>query len=583
MSGRRREIAQAGALTRVFVARFFESEITAGRTDLTQSFFWLTAVVGAPGLLLAFYQQFAWEHIVRYGGGLAQLEVAALFDKTVYLGFTFFAVAIVAAVGWPAMLPERRDALVLGALPARPRTVIAAKLAALGAYTALLALCIHAGSALLFGLFLGSLESVASVVRTVPAHFVAAAGLTIFVMAAAAGTQSLLLLLIGPRRFHRVSALLQIAFVVTALATFVALPGRSPGASATFDETGLIGPDWVQRLPPMWFLGVYEVMAGSPFDQMASLARSAGAGLAAAIGLTIVAYPLAGRRVLASAVEAAPSEGPRTSGRAVDMLTRRLGRTPGDRATIQFALATLTRVPAHRLLLALAGALGAMGLFPLLMAVHDARAMTVSATVGVLALPFVALYFWVIGLRSAMEVPGELSGRWLFESSPVPPLAGRRAARRIMIAAGVVPVAAFTLVVWLLLWPPETGLVRAAAATAAGLLLVELLLWGYAGLPCARPLISGDLKMRTAAFLVGFEVFCFESPSAHLSWSANWSAVAIQGALFLLAALTVRLASARAAAENARMDPDADGRLELQIAFQRASGTRDARGPSGAA
>ena len=245
---------------------------------------------------------------------------------------------------------------------------------------------------------------------------------------------------------------------------------------------------------------------------------------------------------------------------------RRLGSSPADWAAVQFALATLGRVSTHRLMLALAAALGALGFVPLVSS-ESWGAGGVSPSTSIVALPFVAFFFWVIGLRGAIGTPSELGGRWLFDVSGISPLVGRRAARRILLALGVLPIATVTMIAWLWLWPPAIGLARAAASTAAALLLLEVLLWGYVRVPCTRPLPGGDLKLRTAALLVGFDVFCLESPAAHVTWGDDWRMVAAQGVFFAGAALLVAFGSSRAAESNALMAEDAEARLDLQVAF----------------
>ncbi len=168
------EFVQVRALTAAFFARFFESDTTAERTDATRSFFWLLAILAAPGLLLTTYRQFLWERIARRGEGIAALHQAVRADTAEYLALTFVAVAVVAAARWQSLVIDRRDALVLGTLPTRPRTIVIAKLAALAGYTGLLAAGMHLGTALVQGVSLGGLERPTNVAGTMAGLAVAA-------------------------------------------------------------------------------------------------------------------------------------------------------------------------------------------------------------------------------------------------------------------------------------------------------------------------------------------------------------------------------------------------------------------------
>jgi hypothetical protein len=49
------------ALTRAFLARFFENEITSGTDDLKTSFFWLLSFLSVPGFFLPMTMAFTWQ------------------------------------------------------------------------------------------------------------------------------------------------------------------------------------------------------------------------------------------------------------------------------------------------------------------------------------------------------------------------------------------------------------------------------------------------------------------------------------------------------------------------------------------
>src|SRR4029450_11046395 len=94
--------AQFQPLTETFLARFFENEVTSGRTDLRTSFFWVVAVLAGPGLLGVVYRQFAWSEVPMRHGSEA-LAAYVLFDKSLYLVITFVAIGFVSAVAWPSL------------------------------------------------------------------------------------------------------------------------------------------------------------------------------------------------------------------------------------------------------------------------------------------------------------------------------------------------------------------------------------------------------------------------------------------------------------------------------------------------
>jgi hypothetical protein len=577
MPARPRERAQIRALTQAFFARFFESDTTVERTDATRSFMWLVAVLGAPGLLLSFYSQFAWELLARYGESGA-LRLSARYDAALYLALTFVAIAIVAAARWQSLIVDRRDALVLGSLPLTPRAIVVAKLAALAGYTVLVGIGMHLPSSLVYGISLGGAHEPSRFVATFLGHFGAGLGLTVFVMTTVAAAQSIGLAVLGPRRFARTSVLMQMTLVGLVLGVFVAMPGRSATALAAFGESGVFGPDWVRWLPPLWFLGWFETMAGIATPEMEALGRTAVTAVCVSIGTLLVSAPFAGRRALRMTLGTAAAARHPLGHAAAALLARTLARTPAVRGATQFTLATIGRVSAPRLVLALLAGVGLMGLVPMVIGVAQAEGGP-APTATVLALPFVLLFFFLLGLRLAIKTPVELPGRWLFDQTDVSPLAGRAAAWRLLFALGVVPPVLLTGILWMLFWGAGTGLARTASAAAGGLLALEVLLYGYVGVPCSRPAVAEAFKGRTLGLAVGFEIFCYESAAAQAGWGHQVWPVLLQAAFFAVAAAGVHVASHRSAALNAIVDEHVEARLNLEIVGPLGEAAAPAQGP----
>src|SRR5262245_323369 len=509
------ERVQVRALTSAFFTRFFESDTTVERTDATRSFFWLLALLAAPGFLLTTYRQFLWERLVRRGEGLDALVRTVRADTAEYLALTFVAVAIIAAARWQSLVIDRRDALVLGALPARARVFVIGKLAALAGYTGLLAAGMHLGTAVVYGFSLGGMQRPSNVLGTLAGLAIAGVGLTAFVMTAIAAAQPATLAIVGPRGFARASVTMQMALVASVLVVFVLSPGHSPRAFSTFDADGVAGPAWVFWLPPLWFLGVFETIVGSASPELRDLARTGWIALAAALGVLLAASPIAGARTLRATFGIASTPRWFAGRRLSDRFARALARQPAARGALTFAFATIARVSAPRLVLALLCAAGLTSLVPVLSAALDVHP---ASTTAVLAFPFVMQFFALLGLRLAIRTPVELPGRWLFDQTDVSPLAGRRAAWRMLFAGGVLAPMLVTAALWLWLWEPAVAIARTISACTGGWLALEVLLYGYVGVPCSRPLVSAAFRGRTLALIVGFEVFCFESAAAQAVW-----------------------------------------------------------------
>jgi hypothetical protein len=511
---------QLRPLVETFLARFFENEVTAGRTDLRHSFFWIIAVLAGPGLLGIVYRQFAWAEFAMRRGSEA-LSAYVLFDKALYLAVTFVAIGFVSAVAWPSLTIDRRDGLILGALPIRLRSIVLAKLAALGAYILILSVGMHSLTALLVGGALHAGTSLDAVVRGIAAHLISATALAVFVFAASAGAQATSLALLGPKLFGRVSALLQVLLVGLTTAALIALPTISGAAPGTLARFGRFRADWILYTPPIWFLGLYETLSGSTLPVMHTLARIAGLSLALTLLVVALAYPIACRRVLLATVQGSPPLSRpwlrRLMGRLPEMLTQALP----TRAAIQFALATFSRVSRQRLVMSAGIGLGLAAITPIALAwiARPSGPPTTRMTIAVAAAPLFLIVCLVTAMRIAASAPAELSARWVFAVAPAPWLAGRDALRRITFGLGVLPIVALSTTFWWTSFGPARAIEHAAVTTMAGLILVEIQSWGIPWIPCTRPLDPGavNLHARWPAYVLGLIVFCGELPHAEVT------------------------------------------------------------------
>jgi hypothetical protein len=539
---------QAGVLIRVFLGRFFENEATAGPTDLRESFFWLVAALGAPAVLFAFHQQFYWHFIELGAGGAAKLRVDVLFDKTFYLSLTAVAIGLVSVGVWNALIVDRRDAFILGVLPVRRSAIVAAKLLSLGAYIGALNLGMHAGAAVIFGAALGESQGWPAVRRGMAAHLVAASAAGMFVFLSVVALVSASLAIVGPRRFSRAGAALQVLLVAAITATLLLTLVVSRGAVSLVQPAA--PAPWLLYMPPVWFLGMYETLAGTTSGLMRELARTGTLAVGGAALAVAVFYPIACWRVLTTAVAAGgPATRPWTrvvSSRMVDLLAA----DSSTRAALQFLAATAGRVSRFRLVIS--GAVGlALTLVAPFVVFWIARGVPRAPAVSMLVAPLLLTIPLVAGWRLVMAMPSELTARWVFRSTPMDGFAGRAAARRFTFAIGVLlPVALFAPV-WVALWGLTPAWQFAANALLAGGILVEAHLWGFAGMPCTRPMAVSDsnLQGRWPFYGMGLVAYALGIPLIEV-WTAGRSSAWLVTIGLVVAYCVVRTLSNGAARVN---------------------------------
>jgi hypothetical protein len=562
---------QLSTLTRTFLARFFENEAAGTTTDAREGFFWLIAALATPGIFLPLWMYFRWSAAAELGGRIG-LHRTLLFDKTIYLGVTTVGIALLSAMIWHTLIVERRDALILGALPVRGRTVTFAKLAAMAAYIGLISFGMHAVSALLYGFGLSSIESWSLLLRFTAGQIGAASALNIFIFASIIGLQNATIAVLGPRRFARVSSLLQVAVVGGGVGMFLLVPAMVASA-LSLSQPGTTLHGAIAWAPPMWFLGLNEVITGTPFSAMAPLAERALTALGIAGAIALVTFPIAAARTMAAAVEGNVSSYGRGLGAVSVWLTRALAFTPQRRGALQFAMAALARTHQQRLILAVTVGVAVAMVTPAAVMYFDGSNLNVwyyhvwhqYPPVSLVAAPLFWNFVTVLGLRTAMAFPSELPASWLFAVAPAPMFVGRNAARTLLVLIGVALPLVVAVPFWFSIWPWYYALPTAVACTLGMFTLVDASLWGFVGIPCAKALDTGrsNLTSRWPALLVFLYFYTYEFPEWQVlrTKSPGWAIMLIPPIAIFLG---VHFGSKSAARANG-LSGDPHGYLKLDL------------------
>jgi hypothetical protein len=537
------ESSDVDLLTRSFFARFFDNELAGGSADLRNSFFWLIAFLAAPGIFLPPFMSFDWQgYALRYG--FEALQVASRGETAFYLGFALLASGGITVLIWNSLLLDRRDSIVLGALPVRGRTIVGAKLVALFAYVLIITVTMHVLPSLSFGFFLAVRNPVGAALTIAAAHLVASVAAGAFVLLAVAAVQGLVLAAVGPRRFHAVSPWLQAAVVTAIVLGLVILPTIDTSTVNTLAGSGPANRPWLLSTPALWFLGLYAAVLGRTDPVLIGLSHTAMEALFAAAVVTAVSYPLAYRRLMTTASELSESARPfRWMGTLSELFVKAAGRRPAARASIQFFLASLARVSRHRLALAIAGGVAlALGAPALVRWVPHLTAPTAQPPIDLLALPLDVIVFLLLGLRVAASLPADPAAGWIVTSvdPPKPPL--RSGLWRAMFSLGVLPVTLLALpLYWRWGWPIAVG--HVAVCLTLGGLVTEVLLWRFKGLPCSRVWRPEHANLRKwwPAYLGAFLLITGGLPGLEQQTFGSPPAQAVLLGSLVLAGVVVRL------------------------------------------
>ena len=479
--------SQFRVLYRDFLVRIVDLELISSHGDIQKLLVQFTALIAAFSLTFTFY-------VVRLHTALTSESMqrqAAVGESEFMIATTMVLSGLLAVLSWNSVFPDRRDCLVLGLLPVPARTILLAKLAAIG--TAL-------------GVTVGAVNSFAGLclpflsphpVRSLPAYWVTAAAAGTFIFCGALAVQGVASHVLPHRLFLRVSGVIQLA------AFFVILAGYflKPPAGQTIVFRGLSIADWS---PSLWFYSMYRWMAG---DGAAGAGRVAlwttVAASVVAIGSLLWAYARSMRLMLEQ-----PDIAPGITDHKIRWSVP-LG------PIFSFVARTMARSRQHRLLLAAYGGIG------LAIALQYTSDLLYGNPANdplyggwdhynwpFLAGSYVLLFFAVIGARAVFAMPATLPANWVFRITMVRPAAAYfRDVRRSLYLLTVGPLWIVSASLAFALWPFQRAAEHVALLVAVGVLLVETSLHGFRKIPFTCSYLPGKANLKIKLGMYGGLLF----------------------------------------------------------------------------
>lgn len=430
------------------------------------------------------------------------------------IALTMLVVGLFAVLSWNTLFPDRLDALVLIPLPVRPRTVFAAKVAAVAAGLGLAVLSLHVPPSLMWPLRLqatlasGAEFSVAGIVvppgasmlgavRSVAAYWftMIAAGLSVtcFVIA----VQGIAANLLSRLLFLRVSSYLQLATFAAIMSGYFLMPTDVTPTRIAAAQ----GRDVLALPPSYWFLALFQQVSGTP--RIGPIAGYAWWTLALTVGAAAVAYSAAYFRTLRKITESSdiqPAAG-------VSMPWPRVG-SGRQTAIVHFSVRTLLRSTQHRVILAFYLGIGFAVTIMFLALIRRGptpspasppETLWRATSIVIIGASVVMLIASIIGARVVSSLPRDLRANWIFRLMP---LAGGTAflgaRRRALFAMSVLPIWTASAIALLLTnWPLVPAAGHLLVLWLLGLTLVELHLYGTPKIPFTCSYLPGRAAFQT--------------------------------------------------------------------------------------
>ncbi|MBI4909077.1 MAG: hypothetical protein HY820_35980 [Acidobacteria bacterium] len=447
----------------------------------------------------------------------------AVADRLLYTFFPMLIVGFVGALLWQSLFPTEEDYRVLMPLPISRWQLFLSKLTALSGFVVLFVIAVIAFPTVFLPLVQESKYALLqSHWQAFVGHTLAAGGGALFVFFSLLTVQGLLMNLLGPRWFPRVSLLVQAALL---LALLTMLP-QVFNVAALY-RTGKIPPETAQWFPPFWFHGIYEVMVGRPEAIYAERARVAVTAFFTVIGASIALYWISYQRVAVAQSES----GNKVSFAALESLFRwllkTLRRPREEHAIVSFVLKTLARSRQHKLLLSAYLGCGVAVLVNFAFIdswdtryARSIETRQVELLHSALSAPLVISFFLLSGVRAIFAIPVSLESNWIFrmlESNDR--LAWLNAVETAFAILGLsplllsaplflVPVAGWSLVI--------PHIVVCALLT---LILIECMLWEWQKVPFVCSYLPGkkNVAVTVVGYWIAFSAYAFSTTRFELA------------------------------------------------------------------
>jgi hypothetical protein len=530
---------QVRLLTRHFLRRFLDNDLVAPDTDLH------TSVAGVVAALLIVSATVALAFYFKYNPyqpqTLAEKLGLALDDKTLLLGGGMIVMALATVLAWDALSLDSRDFAILGPLPIRPTVLLISKTAALAVFVAVAAIAINALPAVLFPVVALAKAPVglAYGLRWMVAHSMAGIAGCAFTFAALASVRMALVLALPERAARRLLPALQFALLLALLTLLLMLPLLATKTRLAIEA----GSHAVYFWPPLWFLGLEEMLIGRPEMVFLGLAHMAAGAFAIVMVVAASAYLatfLAHQRRFGSLTPVAVrSTAPLLSG-VLRRIATLVAPDALTRATFLFTAQTLARSARHRL--CIAGYMG-LGLACVAASILAARFGIIvnRSQLDLTSMAFAAqtnlVFFLLVGVRVAAGFPADLDAAWAFRMRVTPALRRYQAGTRwAFVLLGVVPLLVLLVPLHVALWGWYAALVHFACGTVLALVLLDVLFRRSDRIPFVSAFAPARtvLSLRLPFYIFGYLLFVYIPPEIERVWIRNPDLFVAWAGLFVL-------------------------------------------------
>jgi hypothetical protein len=450
--------------------------------------------------------------------------------ETFVIGFPMLIVGFTTLLVSQSLFPDETDCRVLLVLPVSRRVVFLSKLTALALFAGMFIAAAHLAMLPLFTMIGAGRQAQESVVIRFAAHMAASLGGSALVVVALIAINGAALVIV-PRSYRRTASTTMSSVMLCAMVLCIPLAAKLPAIAPLLTAESRT----LYLVPPVWFLGVEELLLGhgSPYA-----ARMAGvAAIASAVSLLVAAstYLFLYRRF--DRIMMRPASGAAGTRWWNVPVFECVCQGHANRAAIaSFVRVTLARSSLHQGVFVAVAACGAGVVLNSLLGVRALprlrRTYEDELAAALTWAPFALMFAMTIAVRAALVLPIEPRANWVFRMTEhdTARVDQVEAVVRSMIRIGVVlPLLILFPVQWVVFH--GQAIVSTGVAFAAGVVLVEIGMSEWRRLPFTCSYMPGKRFVGLTA-IVGFTAFVvFTSVGSLLAYAGRMHSI---GALVFL-------------------------------------------------
>ena len=473
------EWTQIKLLTVHFFRRFFDNDLLTPGADPHAVVIRALATLATPGMMIAMYLMPRYVNL--YTAPPLVQELARRSDQMLFITLSTTIMGFVAALQWEALFPDRADYIILTPLPIRQRTAFAAKVASLLAFLGMFTLAINLMPAVFFPLIAPHAKgsTVWVIIQFALANSAALASASAFIFLASMAIQGLLMNSL-PERWFRITSGYARWLLMGTMVTFLLLYPRAtqllkPGQQLTV----------LRWYPPAWFVALSDHWLGQRNTLVDQLAARAIEALEITFLAAAILYVIAYRRHVVQSLESLQAEG--QGGRIVEWIfARLLARHPIELGVSLFTFHTLFRSRAHKLIFeAYMGVAAALVVWELVsLFARRSYSVALQPIPELLCIPLVLSFILLSAMRLIYGRPAEVRANLLFRvAENAESWRGLKAAGRVMIFIGIVPVTLPLIPLHAWLWGWQIAWLHFAYCVLLALILRGTLLLNFRKIP----------------------------------------------------------------------------------------------------